>query len=259
MLKPSRAFLGIVVSIFFLTAIPLSTAVFVRSSFYSVLKIPIALSQNTAQVAVDLFYFRKNAEQFKNLKRILSQAQADQLRIEELRQENSRLTKLLNLKQTASLNVRRSIVSRVIGRSPAAWNRAFLIDKGARQGVRTHLLVLSGPFLVGKIIEAGPSVSKVLLITDPSSKIGVLIQRTRQEGVLFGTSSGECRMKYVAINAELNRGDIVETAGFGGFFPKGLAVGTIERVWKEPGQIYQVAEVKPMADLNQIEEVVLVE
>ena len=50
-------------------------------------------------------------------------------------------------------------------------------------------------------------------------------------------------------------GDVVESAGFGGFFPKGLLVGRVRRAWKEPGQIYQVAEVDPATDLSRLEEV----
>ncbi len=54
---------------------------------------------------------------------------------------------------------------------------------------------------------------------------------------------------------EIKKSDVVESAGYGGFFPKGLLIGEVERAWKEPGQIYQVAEVKPATDLSRIEEV----
>jgi rod shape-determining protein MreC len=116
--------------------------------------------------------------------------------------------------------------------------------------------VLSGRSLIGKIIEAGPGVSKVLLITDPNSKIGVIIQRTRQQGILYGTFAGECRIKYLSVDAEIKAGDTVESAGYGGYFPKALWVGAVARAWKEPGQIYQVAEIKPATDLSRVEEVV---
>ncbi len=219
----------------------------------------MSFSRDVAKGALDLFYFRKNAEENKALKKVLSQSRVDRFQMEELSQENARLTKLLSLRKILPPSVRRTIFSRVIARSPSSWNRVFLIDKGKRQGVRPNTLVLSELSLVGKIIEAGPAVSKVLLITDPNFRIGVLIQRTRQEGILFGTSRGECRMKYISMDTEVKAGDLIETAGFGGFFQKGLLVGKVTRVWKEPGQIYQVAEVKPLTDLSRIEEVSIIE
>ncbi|MGH7198910.1 MAG: rod shape-determining protein MreC [Candidatus Omnitrophota bacterium] len=259
MFRPTRPFLGVAVLLFFLTALPLSATAAVRGSVLSFLEAPISFSKNAAKFFVDLYYFRRNAEENLNLRRAVSQLRYDRFQVQELRGENERLTKLLNINKTLPTSVKRSFICRVIGRSPSAWNRVLLIDKGARQGVRRNMIVLSDLSLVGKVVEAGSSVSKVLLITDPNSKIGVVIQRTRQEGVLFGTSSGECRVKYLSVDTEVKEGDVVETAGFGGFLPKGLLVGRVERVWKEPGQIYQVAKVRPLTDLSRIEEVLCLE
>ena len=259
MLKPKRTLFGIGIFLFSLAAIPVSLAVLIKGSTYSFLEAPIVFSRDVAKIAVDLFYFRKNAQENIELKRSLAQNRADRFQMEELSQENARLTKLLNIRKILPSNVKRVLFSRVIARSPSSWNRVFLIDKGSRQGVKPNMLVLSEQSLVGKIIECGPSVSKVLLVTDPNFRIGVLIQRTRQQGILFGTSMGECRMKYISVETEIKKQDMVETAGIGGFFPKGFKVGEIERVWKEPGQIYQVAEIKPLTDLSRIEEVLLIE
>ncbi len=259
MFRPTRPFLGVAVLLFFLTALPLSASAAIRGTVISFLGAPISFSKNTAKFFVDLYYFRRNADENLALRRAISQLRYDRFQVQEIRQENERLTKLLDVKKTLPTSVRRSLFCRVIGRSPLAWNRVLLIDKGTRQGIRRNMIVLSDLALVGKVIEAGPSVSKVLLITDPNSKIGVVIQRTRQEGVLFGTSSGECRVKYLSVDTEVKEGDVVETAGFGGYLPKGLLVGRIEKVWREPGQIYQVARIKPLMDLSRIEEVVCLE
>mgnify|MGYP003394058668 CR=1 FL=1 len=258
-MKPTRAFLGIVVLILLLTAIPVSRAIALKSSAYSALEAPMSFSREVGQFFKDFFYFRKNAAENRELKKTLATLHVDLFRTQEISLENERLEKMLGLKPTLPLTIQRSVYCRVIGRSPTIWNKVLLIDKGTSQGVRVNMPVMSDLSLVGKVIEVGPSVAKVLLITDPNSKIGVLIQRTRQQGVLFGAVSGECRMKYLSIDTEVKIGDIVETAGYGGFFPKGLIVGKVKKVWKEPGQIYQVAEIKPLTDLSLIEEVACVE
>lgn len=259
MIKPTRAIFGIAVFVFTLAALPVPQTVALKSSVYSFLEQPIRASKNTGQAVVDFFLFRKNAEENRQLRKQLSDIRFAQIQNEELRRENERLTKLLEIRRVVPTRARKSVFARVIGRSPSAWSRVLLIDKGTRQGIRPNMLVLSESSLVGKVVEAGKSVSKVLLITDPNCKIGVLIQRTRQQGVLYGTSQGQSRVKYLSLETPLQEKDLVETAGLGGFYPKGIPVGEVRRAWKEPGQVYQVAEIRPMTDLSRVEEVVCVE
>ena len=254
-MKPTRVSFGLVVLLVLLVALPVSTAVFFRSSFYSILEAPISVSREASQDMIDLLHFHKNAREVRELKRALSSTASGQFQNEELRLENERLSKLLDLKRALPAHAPHPVYCRVIGRSPLVWSRTFLIDKGTNEGIGVNMAVMSNVSLVGKVSEAGPSVSKVILITDPNSKIGALIQRTRQEGVLFGTSSGECRMKYLSMDTEVKIGDKVETAGYGGFFPKSLIAGKVRKVWKEPGQMYQVASIEPLTDLSRIEEV----
>ena len=259
MLTPKRVILAVGLFLFFLVTLSFSSTRLVKTSIYSALKDPISFSQELAQLAVDFVRFRENAEENRDLKERLAEASASRLEAQEFKLENGRLARLLDLKPSFVLGSHRVIYARVMARSPVAWNRVFLIDKGVHGGIQMHMPVLAQSALIGKVIEAGPSVSKVLLITDSNSRIGVLIQRTRQEGILFGTPSGECRMKYISVDVVVRPGDLVETAGFGGYFPKALPVGTVRNIWKEPGQIYQVAEIKPLADLSRIEEVTLLD
>lgn len=258
-MKATRVYLVIGFFVLCLALAPVSLALSFKTSAYSFLKTPLALSSRVAQTALDLFYFQKNAREARRLKEEYSKTKLLSFHSEEVFRENERLTRLLSLRRQIPANFKRSVVSRVIARSSFAWNRTFLIDKGTRQGIRVHMLVLSENALVGKIIEAGPGVSKVLVISDPGFRLGVLVQRTRDQGILYGVVGGRCRVKYIPVDSTLKKGDLAETAGLGSFFLKGIPVGQVERVWKEPGQIYQVAEIKPIADLNRLEEVTCVE
>ena len=258
-MKPTRVFLGTAVLIFALAAVPVSQAAALRGSVASVLKWPLALSRGLSQTAKDLFHFRRNAEAHRRLQRELASARADEVQSLDIRLENERLTKLLGLRSSLGPELGTLIYCRVIGRSPSAWNRTLLIDKGARDRIRENMPVLSDASVIGKVAETGAAVSKVVLITDPNFRIGVLVQRTRQQGVLYGTAAGGCRVKYLSTDMPLKAGDVVETAGVGGLFPKGLLVGSVVKAWKEPGQLYQVAEVRPFTDLSPLEEVACVE
>jgi len=177
---------------------------------------------------------------------------------DELEIENERLRQLLGFKIRLSGRLRKAIASQVVGRSPAGWRDTILIDKGSSEGIRDGMPVVTYAGLLGKVGEVLPGTSKVRLITHPRFRVGALVQRTRHTGVVFGTVDGECRMKYISMYADIQTGDLVETAGFSEDFPKGLLIGSIDRVWKEPGQIYRVASIKLAADVDRLEEVLCV-
>ena len=112
--------------------------------------------------------------------------------------------------------------------------------------------------IVGRIVEIGKYSSKVLLITDPNLKVGVLIRRNRQGGVMVGRPGYRCKIIYIALDSDAKAGDTVITAGFGSIFPKGILVGEIEKVGKEEGRLYKYAIVRPSQDLSKLEEVLCI-
>ncbi len=255
MIKTGRAFFIVGLLILGISAIPVSKAIAIKSSAYSFLKHPIRFSRDMTQILTDLFHFHGNAEELRRIG-LKPDATPNAVQLQELLLENQRLTELLSVSKTLPAVTQNVKVCRVIGRSPSAWNRVFLVDKGSKEGIQLNMPVMSATSLIGKIVEVGPRVSKALLITDPNSRVGAVVQRTRDQGVLYGTFSGECRLKYISVDAKIKPGDNVVTAGYGGLFPGGLLVGVVDKVWKEPGQIYQVAVVRPASDLGRVEEVV---
>lgn len=254
-MRPNRIVIGVCVFLALFVVLPVSKVVAAKAASYSILKNPLTFSRDVSQTLLDLVRFGRNAEELRRLKRQAGPKPPEAFQLQEALLENDRLNRLLEMRRILPAGMVNMVYGRVIARSPAAWNRVFMIDKGTMQGVRADMPVLADSCLIGKIIEAGPAVSKALLVTDPNSRVGALVQRTRDQGILYGTFSGECRMKYLSLDARLRPGDIVESAGHGGLLPKGLLIGTIQKVWKEPGQIYQVALVKPFTDLSRVEEV----
>jgi rod shape-determining protein MreC len=125
-------------------------------------------------------------------------------------------------------------------------------------GLSRNRAVISTKGLVGRIVELGKRSAKVLLITDPNSKVGVMIQRNRQGGILVGTPDGKCRMIYIALDSDVAAGDRVLTAGLGSIFPKDVLVGEVVSVDKEPGRLYKYAVIKTAEDLSRMEEVLCI-
>lgn len=257
-MKALRTLIVLAVGLFVVARLFSSQAPVWRASLFSPLAPAFSVTRAVGDWLGDLRDFRKNALELRALRADAEAKRSQPAQVEELRLENERLTHLLEIRRTLPPSISQSIAARVIARSPSVWNRTFFIDKGSAHGLREGMAVLSGLSLVGKISEVGPGVSRVALITDPLFRVGALIQSTRDQGVLYGTPSGECRLKYLPLDSPIREGDLVETAGSVQGLPKALPVGLIEKVWKEPGQVYRVARVRPTADLARIEEVLCV-
>ena len=169
--------------------------------------------------------------------------------------ENSRLKDLLGFRKIVPYT---TVPAQVIGRDPSNWSNSLIIDKGYNQGVRPNKAVLSTKGLVGRVMEVGRLSSRILLITDTNSKVGVLIHRNRQGGILVGRPDGRCKVIYIALDSDVKKGDKVVTAGFGSVFPKNVLVGEIESINKEPGRLYKYAIVRTAQDLSKLEEVLCI-
>ena len=147
----------------------------------------------------------------------------------------------------------------MISRDPSAWYKTVILDKGKDDGVQKGFAVVIPEGVVGQVMEVSAHYSKVLLIIDPNSAVDTLVQRTRARGVIKGESSGRCVFKYVLRKYDIKVGDRVVSSGLDGVFPKGLPIGTVQRIESQPGDLfYKRIEVQPTVDIHKIEEVLIV-
>lgn len=165
-----------------------------------------------------------------------------------------RLERLLALREQVAY---RSVAARVITRDPSRWFATLTVDRGGLDGVARNSPVVTPDGVVGRVIEVTPTASRVLLIADSRSALGILIQGSRDAGVVEGRGSSTLHLKYLSRTAAGKRGDMVVTSGLGGVFPRGLVVGRITSVTREEGALLQEAEVEPAAALDRLEDVLI--
>lgn len=189
------------------------------------------------------------------LKEKLARTAIEQNRFSDIVDENERLRGLLAFKKRMPFI---SIAACVIGRVPSTWTRSLIIDKGEKQGVRSHMCVATRDGLIGTVAESGPLSAKVMLISDPNSKVGVLLEGCRQSGLLVGSNEGKVKVTYLDLNSDIQIGDSILTSGLGGVYPRGLYVGTVEQKGLDVIGLYTYVIVKPGQDLNSIEEVICI-
>lgn len=174
------------------------------------------------------------------------------LGLRDCNRENMRLRGLLKFKESSPFSL---LPARVVGRDTRQWNSSILVDKGSSQGVREGMAVVSQEGVVGRIMESAPSISKVVLLISARSRVGGIVERTRETGVVEGTSFGTCRLIYLPRNTAARGGDRVLTSGLGGIYPKGLAVGVCTGVYEGEYGLYSCADVAPAVDFSRLEEV----
>lgn len=175
-------------------------------------------------------------------------------RLREQAQATQRLERLLGLREVLP---GRAVGARVIGRDSSQWFSVILVDRGARDGVRRNAPVVGADGLVGRVLTTTATTAQILLVTDARSAVGVVLQQSREAGVVEGLGGDLLRLKYVSRSRDLAPGETLVTSGLTGIFPRGLPVGVVTTVLREQGAPYQEAMVRPAASLRHLEEVLI--
>jgi rod shape-determining protein MreC len=165
----------------------------------------------------------------------------------------ARLARLLGFRQ-ANADVP-MMAAEVIGANADSTSRTVFINRGDEDGIRRNMAVITPDGVVGKISEALPHTSQVLLITDRESGVGALLASTRTHGVVKGTGDPLVWMDYVSTDEKVSAGEQVLTSGEDRIFPKNLPVGWVAST--KAGFPFQTIEVTPAAHLDRLEEVLV--
>jgi rod shape-determining protein MreC len=189
----------------------------------------------------------------RDLRRELTTTRSQLRQVAEYAEESERLRRLLDFKARAPFQ---TVAAEIIAFSPGAGSNAILIDKGIDYGLTPDLAVITSAGVVGKTLSVYHHSSQLLLITDSSSGVGAMLERSRTQGVLKGTGNNLCQVDYVMNEETVSPGDAVVTSGFDQIYPKGLPVGTVLKVGD--GNIYKSIVVRPAAELDRLETVLVV-
>jgi rod shape-determining protein MreC len=167
---------------------------------------------------------------------------------------NDRLKKLLLLKETLTFP---AVAASIIGEDGAPWFKTMMIDRGESDGFTEGMPVVASDGVVGQIVKVAGSTSRVLLVTDHSSGIAAVVQRSRARGVVRGAGSGRLTLEFAIREDDVKVGDQIVTSGIGGTFPKGIPIGEVSMVKKGEYGIFQTVEVIPSVMISRLEEVLV--
>ncbi len=183
----------------------------------------------------------------------IAQLESQLVAFRELEKENERLRKLVDFRGTLA---GKTIAARVIGWDPSPWRKSFILDKGTRQGLKKDMAVVSFEGLVGRIFEAGPETSRVILLSDLDARVSSLTDQSRAGGIVAGTGGTKFKMMYLDLESGVKVEETVLTSGLGGLFPKGLRIGKISALTRDPSGLHLMADVEPFVQFSKLEEVI---
>lgn len=160
----------------------------------------------------------------------LSDAQTQELqaRLAELKSQNQKLHELLGIatpKQSQS-----AIAAPIVGRSADQWWQQVTLGRGSLAGIQVGFTVTAPGGLVGRVVSVTPNTSRVLLISDRTSTLGVTVSRSRYMGFLRGQSNSRAVMQFFDKVPNVRRGDVIATSQYSQIFPAGLPVGRVESI-----------------------------
>ncbi len=189
---------------------------------------------------------------------------------EKLRQENGDLklennylkSELATADRARALSVfetrspSKTVAARVIGNGTGANSRVVFVDRGSTSGVESGMAVVTPDGIVGKVVDAYPTSSLVMLITDPTFAAGVVSQKNRVHGTLKGLGHAECLVDYVQNEEHVDIGEWFYTSGDDRIFPKGFPVGQVTAA--SNGKTFKEIYVSPSGMAGGVEEVLIV-
>ncbi len=202
------------------------------------------------------FDLRNVRQQNQNLQSEIDQLRLEQAELLEDARAGQRLEALNGFQQKY---LYKTIIAQVIGGSGTDLSRVFYLNKGKDEGIARDMAVITPEGIAGKVREVYPHSAQVLAINDQTSGAGVILETTRIRGILRGNAQGEPAVVNILADQRIQPGEKVLTAGGDQIFPRGLPVGTVEKVEKDPDRdgFIQVV-VKPASRLNGLDEVLVI-
>ena len=177
--------------------------------------------------------------------------------LEIVKAENATLKEYVNLKD--KYQEYESIPAYIINRNISNYNGIFIINVGSKDGVDVNMTVIADKGLVGHIISVTESTAKVQTIIDTANSVSATVTSSRESILCRGMLEDKSlKATYIPTSDTLIEGETVETSGMGGIYPKGIHIGTIEKIVNTQNVTDRYAIVKPAVDFNKVETVLVI-
>ncbi|PXA69927.1 MULTISPECIES: rod shape-determining protein MreC [Vibrio] len=222
---------------------------------------PIQYAADLPRSMFDGFYDRFSSRQQlmesnHGLKREVLILKSDLILLDQYREENQRLRKLLG---SSFVRDEKKVVAEVMGVDTSPYRHQVVIDKGRVDGVYEGQPVINEKGIVGQVTFVAAHNSRVLLLIDSNSAIPV--QNIRNDIRVIASGNGqtdEIQLEHIATSTDMNVGDMLVTSGLGGIYPEGYPVAYIAEVDKDTRREFAVIKATPVVDFTRLRYLLLI-
>ncbi|MCW5934031.1 MAG: rod shape-determining protein MreC [Fimbriimonadia bacterium] len=186
--------------------------------------------------------------------RLLEENQKLRMEVEQMqavKEENEQLSTLMKLQDRLPGEW---VACRIVAAYPQIGEQSFTLDKGSKDGIQTGAPIVSGDGLVGVVTEVNAKQSVARLITARGMAVGARVENPAKVsvGVCEGWDESSARLRFLPLEAPIQPGDRVATAGTSGKYPVGIPIGVVEEVWQDKRYSLKEARVKTAARLDNL-------
>ena len=177
--------------------------------------------------------------------------------LENIKTENNTLKEYLNL--TEKYGEYKTVPGYVINKDISNYSKTIVINIGKEDGVEENMTVIADQGLVGHVISVTENTAKIQTIIDTASSVSCTMS-DKDTIVCKGTLDDNTTLKamYIPTEANVIQGDSIETSGLGGIYPKGIHVGTIQKVENTQNITDRYALVETAVDFNKLDTVLVI-
>ena len=178
--------------------------------------------------------------------------------LENIKTENETLKENLNL--TEKYGEYKTIPGDVVNRDISNYAKTIVINIGSNDGVEKGMTVIGDKGLVGHVVSVTDTTAKVQTIIDTASSVSSVMSTTQDSIVCKGEldSDSTLRAMYIPTDANIIQGDSVETSGIGGVYPKGIHIGTVQKVVSTQNITDRYAVVETAVDFDKLSSVLVI-
>lgn len=225
---------------------------FIYSWITPIQGITYGFTSNISNATHNVLSFGNLRKENTELKSLNEKLISENTRLLEIDVENKFLRKQLGVSQADNYDI---ILASVVGTGTDNNYQKISIDKGLKNNVkRGDAVVTAGNILIGKIEKTYDTRSEVILLNNPETKIPALLQNTRSQGIIRGEHGTGIILDFIPVENELKPEEKIVTLGIDNI-PAGLAIGEVETVNNQPGDLFKKATVKAYSSMKNTEKV----
>ena len=173
-----------------------------------------------------------------------------------LKEENTRLKKLLNSSDESVTS--KILIAELIKVNLSPFSNKIILNKGEKDNIYIGQTVIDSMGILGQVSEVNGDFSVVTLITDAGHALLAINARTGKRIVVSGTGDNRyLKAKYISLNEDVVKGDILITSGLDNIFPEGYLIGEISNINKNFQKDFLDVTANPSSSLSSNREVML--